>query len=103
VAYAFIQEFNASGDDRSTANYDAVSARIDIASSPPAGLIVHTAGWDEDNGVFRIFDVWESRADADRFWQERLQPVLDELMPQAENATAPDSEGRYELHDVSAR
>jgi hypothetical protein len=103
VAYAFIQEFNARADDRSTTNYDAVSARIDVASNPPAGLIVHTAGWDEENGVFRIFDVWESRADADRFWQERLQPVLDELMPQAENASPPDREGRYELHDVASR
>ena len=25
------------------------------------GLLIHTAGFDEDAGVFRIFDVWESR------------------------------------------
>jgi hypothetical protein len=99
VAYAFIQEFDASGDDRSTTNYDAVTERVGTAVNPPEGLIVHTAGWDEENGVFRIFDVWESREHADRFWKERLQPVLDELMPQAENGTPPDRESRYELHD----
>ena len=102
MAYAFIQEFNTRDDDRSTTNYDAVSERVDVASNPPDGLIVHTAGWDEDNGVFRIFDVWESREHADRFWQERLQPILDELMPQAEGATPPDREGRYDLYDVSS-
>ena len=99
MAYAFIQEFDASGDDRSTTNYDAVAERVGAAANPPEGLIVHTAGWDEGNGVFRIFDVWESREHADRFWDERLQPVLDELMPQAENPTPPDRESRYELHD----
>ena len=99
MAYAFIQEFDADGDDRSTTNYDAVAERVGAAANAPEGLIVHTAGWDEANGVFRIFDVWESREHADRFWNERLQPVLDELMPQAENGTPPDRESRYELHD----
>ena len=103
MAYAFIQEFKMSGDDRSTTNYDSVSERVGVAANPPDGLIVHTAGWDEANSVFRIFDVWESREQADRFWQERLQPILDELMPQAENANPPDREGRYDLHDVSPR
>ena len=99
MAYAFIQEFKADGEDRSTTNYDAVVERVGTAANPPDGLIVHTAGWDEEIGVFRIFDGWESREHADRFWDERLQPVLDELRPQAENATPPDRESRYELHD----
>jgi hypothetical protein len=99
MAYAIIQEFNASGDDRSTTNYDLVSERVAIASNPPVGLIVHTAGWDEVNGVFRIFDVWESREHADNFW-ERLQRVLDEVMPPP-RSPRPDREGRYELHNVS--
>ena len=101
MAHAFIQEFKAIGDDRTTTNYDAVTERIGIANDPPAGLVVHTAGWDEDNGVFRIFDVWESKEHADTFWRERLQPVLDEFMPQGENANPPDREARYELHDVT--
>jgi hypothetical protein len=100
VAFVFFQEFNVSADDRSTTNYDTVAERLDVASNPPAGMIVHTAGWDDENGTFRIFDVWERREDFDRFWQDRLQPALDELMPQFENANPPDREGRYELHDV---
>jgi hypothetical protein len=99
VAFAFFQEFKVNGDDRSTTNYDTVAARLDVASNPPAGMIVHTAGWDEQNRTFRIFDVWESRADFDRFWQEQLQPTLEELMPQFESADPPDREGQYELHD----
>ena len=98
MAYAIIQEFNAGGD-RSTTNYDAVSERVGIATHPPFGLIVHTAGWDEENGVFRIFDVWESREHADQFW-ERLRRVLDEVMPPP-NSPIPDREARYELHSVS--
>ncbi len=101
MGFVFLQEFNISGDERSTTNYDAVAQRLDICSNPADGLIVHTAGWDEENGVFRIVDVWESREQADRFWQDRLQPVLDELMPTAENASPPDREGRYELHDIA--
>ena len=102
MAFAFFQEFNIRDDDRSTTNYDTVAERLDVASNPPAGLIVHTAGWDEDNGTFRIFDVWASRGDFERFFQDRLQPVLDELMPQFENTNSapPDREGRYELHNV---
>jgi hypothetical protein len=101
MAFVFFQEFDVTGDDRSTTNYDAVADRLDVKSSPPAGLIVHTAGWDEENGRFRIFDVWETREDFERFFQERLQPVLEELMPQLEGGNPPDREGRYELHDVS--
>ena len=103
MAFAFFQEFKIQGDDRSTTNYDTVAERLDVDTNPPAGMIVHTAGWDEANGTFRIFDVWESREDFDRFWQDRLQPALDELMPQFESADPPDREGQYELHDHSSR
>jgi len=102
MAFVFFQEFNVSDDDRSTTNYDAVAERLDVASNPPSGLIVHTAGWDEDNGTFRIVDVWEAREDFERFFQDRLQPTLDELMPQLDTANAgpPDREGQYQTHDV---
>jgi hypothetical protein len=101
MAFAFVQEFAIRGDDRSTTNYDTIAERLDVGSDMPAGLIVHTAGWDEENGVFRIFDVWESREDADRFMRERLQPALDQGVPDEESATPPDREGSYELHDVN--
>src|SRR5439155_11884485 len=59
MAVAFVQEFEITSGDRSTSNYDAVASRLQ--GEAPEGLIVHTAGWDEEHGVFRILDVWESR------------------------------------------
>jgi hypothetical protein len=100
VAAVFIQEFTISDDDRSTANYDAINERLDLENNPVDGLIVHTAGWDEDAGVFRIFDVWESREQGEAFMRERLQPILEEGPVDPENAEPPDREGIYELHDV---
>ena len=59
---AFVQEFSADPGDRSTANYDAVAARL--GDVRPDGLLIHTAGFDDDAGVFHVFDVWESRSRA---------------------------------------
>ena len=67
---AFVQEFAIT--DRSTKNYDSVKERL--GGDPIDGLIFHTAGFDDDNDVFRIFDVWESREHADRF----LECVMDD-------------------------
>ena len=65
MAVAYVQEFKIIDDDRTTEGYDAVAARLGDAPIP--GLILHTAGFDEDGGVFRIFDVWESHEAAVRF------------------------------------
>jgi hypothetical protein len=97
----FIQEFAIDGDDRSTTNYDAVNERLNVDANPPAGLIVHTAGFDEDGGVFRILDVWETQEDADRFLRERLMPLVEELLAGRPDAPPPPSrEGSYELHHI---
>jgi hypothetical protein len=60
---------------------------------PPAGLLAHAAGF-TGNG-FRIFEVWESQADFDRFFEETLTPILQEV-------GAPDDREpqmtSYELH-----
>jgi hypothetical protein len=45
---------------------------------PPQGLIVHTAGTTSTGG-FRIFDVWESQADFERFMKESVVPAMEEL------------------------
>ena len=98
MAAVYMQEFKIVDDDRSTNNYGSVASRI--GDGPIDGLIVHTAGFDEAGGVFRILDVWESRAQGEKFMSERLQPIFDEVMPTAENATPPDRETWYELHHV---
>jgi hypothetical protein len=96
VAVAFIQEFRIT--DRSTTNYDAIAEKL--RDVEPEGGIIHTAGFDDDAGVFRIFDVWETREHGERFLQERVQPILDEVMSSQPDLAPPSREAWYELHDV---
>jgi hypothetical protein len=97
MAIAFSQEW--AGAQPGPEMYDAVSAKMDIHNDPPEGLIVHTAGIDPD-GVWRIFDVWESREAAERFERERLRPALSEVMPEGTEPPPPPKEVSYELHDL---
>ena len=76
MAVAVIQEFALEGDDRTTSNYDRNQEILSTNDNPPAGGLVHTAGFDEKAGVFRIFDVWESEAAWNTFFNERLLPVV---------------------------
>lgn len=100
MAVAFIQEFKIQGDDRTTTNYDTVSERLNARENPPEGGIVHTAGFDEEAGVFRVFDVWETREHGERFLRDRLMPIVHELTADRPNARQPDRQGWYELHDL---
>lgn len=100
MAVAFIQEWQIQGDDRTTTNYDTVTERLNTRDDPPEGGIVHTAGFDEEAGVFRVFDVWETREHGERFLRDRLMPIVHELMADRPNARQPDRQGWYELHDL---
>src|SRR5919206_49345 len=73
MAVAYVQEFAIA--DRSTQNYDFVADKI--GDGPFDGLIVHTAGFDDEAGVFRILDVWETREQAERFLAEHVQPLVE--------------------------
>ena len=95
MAIALVQEFPIEGDDRTTTNYDAVQEQLGAASAP--GLILQTAGFDEHAGVFRIFAVWESEADWERFRAERLMPVVGPRM--ASGGRAPE-EHTYVIHHL---
>jgi hypothetical protein len=59
-------------------------------------MIVHTAGAKESGG-FRVFDVWESREAFERFDQERLGPIVSEVV--GEHAR-PSRREVYDLHDL---
>jgi hypothetical protein len=99
VAVVYIQEFPIV--DRKTTNYDFMADKI--GDGPFDGLIVHTAGFDEDDGVFRIVDVWESREHAERFLAEHLQPMIEQgpqAFPDPGAFTMPTRDGFYELHHV---
>jgi quinol monooxygenase YgiN len=69
---------------------------MDVRNNPPAGLLFHTAGFVDDR-TWRIFDVWESREDVERFMNERLMPALREL-PADAGAGPPATDITYELH-----
>ena len=97
MAVAFIQEWRDSAPG--TENYDFVASKLDAQNNPPEGLIAHTAGRD-GSGVWRIFEVWESSEHAERFREERLMPVVREMMEERPEATPPDVADTYELHDL---
>jgi quinol monooxygenase YgiN len=99
MAFAVIQEFPIEGSDRTTANYDRVQEALGTSDNPPAGGLVHTAGFDEDAGVFRIFDVWESEEAWNAFLQDRLMPVVEPLM---EQGGRPPETRTYRLDDFMA-
>jgi hypothetical protein len=100
---AYIQEFKIKDGDTSTTNYDAVAAALNLQDAPE-GLLIHTAGFDLDAGLFRIFDVWETRQHGEKFINERLGPIVEPMIAAAaENPAAnfdpPSRETWYELHD----
>ena len=96
MAIAVVQEFPIEGDDRTTANYDRVQEALGARANPPAGGLVHTAGFDEEAGLFRIFDVWESLEAWDAFLNDRLLPAVAPMMERGNRA--PETRV-YELHD----
>jgi hypothetical protein len=103
MAIAYLQEFQIRDGDTSTTNYDAVVEALNLTDAPD-GLLIHTAGFDND--VFRIFDVWESREQGERFLGEQLGPILERLGAEAaargDDFAPPDRESWYELHHVMA-
>jgi hypothetical protein len=103
VAVAYVQEFRIKDGDTSTTNYDAVAKALDLQEAPD-GLLIHTAGFDHDGGVFRIFDVWETRAQGEKFINDRLGPIVQPMIAAAaqdpnSDFDPPSRETWYELHD----
>ena len=99
MAVAYVQEWPIV--DRSTDNYDFISNKI--GTGPFDGLILHSAGFDEADGVFRIFDIWESKEQAEQFIEANVQPLVDQgptAFPNPEAFTEPTRDEFYELHNV---
>jgi len=95
VAIAYVQEFDIKDGDTSTSNYDAVNAALDLQGAPD-GLLIHTAGFDLDAGVFRIFDVWETREHGERFINDRLNPIIEPMVA----AAAQNPDANFDRHAV---
>ena len=100
MAVAFVQQFKTVGDDRSTTNYDHIVGQLDLDSNPPAGLIAHSAGWDETAGVFRIVGIWTRADTLESFMRDRLAPALAEGPVNPVEREEPDLESIYELHHL---
>ena len=101
MSVAYVQEFAIVDGDMSTANYDAVVAALSL-DVVPAGCVVHTAGFDTEKGVFRIFDVWESREAGEKWMADVLNPVLEKIMGEVADPSAlapPSADYWYDLHD----
>jgi hypothetical protein len=53
--------------------------------------------------VFRIFDVWETREQGQRFVDEQLTPIIERMAagdaPNPDSFAPPTRESWYELHD----
>jgi hypothetical protein len=77
-------------------DYDALGARLfDLGQSE--GAIHHSAGFDE-NGVFRIYEIWESLDHRRRFVQQTLQPLLAHGPADPSHPYRPDREYGYDLY-----
>jgi hypothetical protein len=96
MSFAYIHEFEV-GADRSTTNYDAISAHMRLDEDPAEGLILHAAGF--DGGKFRMVEIWESPELAQRFERERLLPAVREVVA---DGAAPPTTHSYELHNLIA-
>lgn len=58
-------------------DYDAARAEISWETDPPAGGLMHLAGFDSD-GILSI-EVWDSRAAFDAYVRDRFGPTLNRL------------------------
>ena len=98
MAVAFITEFKTEGDDRSTTNYDAINDKL-AHTEAPEGLILHFAGFDEEAGVFRVVNIWDTREQGQTYQDEKVIPAAMEVVgPDARNRPA--RQGSYELHHL---
>lgn len=54
--------------------YSQVMRNLDLDKTPPAGGILHLAGF--ESGTLRVLDVWESQEAFEKFQKERLTAAL---------------------------
>jgi hypothetical protein len=92
---AFVHEFPIG--DRSTENYDFLMEKL--AGQEIDGLLVHAAGFDDDAGVWRQVDIWETREQGEKFMEQVMGSITPESLPRPEFAEVePSRQATYELH-----
>ena len=98
MAFAFVTEFPIEGSDRSTTNYDAINDRL-AHEQAPDGLVVHFAGFDEEAGVFRVVNIWDTREQGQDYLENRILPAVREVLGEG-GGREPSRQGSYELHHL---
>jgi hypothetical protein len=98
MAIFTVQEFDVEEDERSTPNYDSISEKLGLDDDPPAGLLVHSAGF-TGKGQFRIANIWDSEQSWASFRDGRLAEVVKPLLDSGEG-NPPSVEYSYELHNL---
>lgn len=58
--------------------YDQILEKLNLGGKAAPGGIFHVAGPMKGGGM-RVVDVWESAEIADKFYKERLTPIMQEL------------------------
>jgi hypothetical protein len=56
--------------------YEAVLRELNLGGHLAPGGVLHCAGPMEEAAGWRVFDVWESQADFDRFRREKLDAAM---------------------------
>lgn len=70
-----------------------------LGSELPPGLLVHLAIKRPEGGL-RYIDVWESEADADRFGEQRLHPVVHPMLHAVFGDDMPDEPERHAIEVI---
>ena len=86
--------FTANGVNKQT--YEALRKEVDWEHNHPAGLILHSAAFDNSGNNVRVADIWESEEQLNNFVSNRLMPVM-----QKGQVPAPRVE-IFQINDVSA-
>ena len=73
-----------------------------LGDSAPAGLIYHAAGVQE-NGNWQSVTVWETEDDFNRFRDDRLMPLVQEVLGDELAAAGPPPTEWFEARHVLAR
>ena len=77
--------------------YDRVRERLDLEHRPAEGLLFHAAG--PGAGSWVAYDVWETQDAWDRFLEDRLLPVVQEVFRAAGlEPPPPHRQEIFELH-----
>ena len=75
--------------------YETLRKEVDWENNHPAGLVLHSAAFDNSGNNVRVADIWESEEELNNFVSSRLIPVM-----QKGQVPAPKVE-IFQINDVS--